>query len=74
MTAFELLNKFDPFSFLLFIFSVFLNLRGLYLNCPHTEADGSSEGSAGEERLTPNAEGTIKGAAEPVQGSGFSVF
>lgn len=38
-----------------------------YLRCPHTEIDCSSVESAGEERLTQNAKGVIKGAAQPVE-------
>ena len=74
MTAFELLYKFGRFSFLLLIFSVFLYLRGLYLNCPRTEKDGSSAGSGGEERLTQNAEGIIKGLAQPLEAQVFKSF
>lgn len=36
-----------------------------YLRCPHTEIDCSSVESAGEERLTQDAKGIIKGAAQP---------
>lgn len=67
MTAFELLHKFGWFSLPNTHISDFLYLRGLYLSCPHTEIDRSSVESAREERLTQNAKGIIKGAAQPVE-------
>lgn len=55
-------------------FHVFLYLRGLYPNCPHTEKDGSSVGSGEEERATQNAKGIIKGAAQPAEAQVFKSF